>query len=591
MSDKFRRDAFAKTSLKKWACLLILVFLALPASSQDLEKITQARPITVTGGMRFGGQYYQVSGLNARAAPFQFNASGRLNLAIYETFNIPISFAVGRMRPSLQFPVYRQFGMSPQYKWATLHAGYRNMRLSRFSLNNHTFLGAGLELHPGKLRVAAMYGRLRQGVREANENIDLLFGQPLYNRFAYGGRLGWGSDESYLDLVYFRAEDREANINLPANARLPTPAENVVVGLEWKQRIGSHLNLSAEVAASGLNRNVDSEELPLEDYPTARALDFLFTPRFSAQTGLAIRSGASYRNKGFSLGADYERIDPGFESMGTYFLNGDWENIRGRLGFGLFKQRLRLMSSLGVQRNNLNGQRAETSRRLIGSLILSLRAGARNSLNLNLANYSQDHRPSAVVILNDTLRIAATTRQLGGSWSSAGRGGKGRPLGTFTATANYQRTDNDNPLSEGFDALTTRYGGLSYSLRLANAQTTFTAGTNYTAVDVRGQQTQGLGGTLSWRQQFGKSRWQLDLTNTFNQNTVDGQSDGFSNALRGQLSWRVSKQHSLNLGFSWLERSSNSGFGFREQRANIGYAFTLPKPAPKPTSTPTTEKP
>lgn len=569
--------------------LLLFFWLLVPArylSGQDVDRISEADPIRLTGGLRLGSQYYNVTGIDERAAPFQFSANGRLNLAIYEQFNIPLSFALGRQRPGFNFPVYRQFGLSPRYKWITLHGGYRNMRLSNFTLNNHTFLGGGIELNPGKLRLAAMSGRLRQGTREVAENIDLFFSQPLYNRFARGARVGFGTEENHLDLVYFRAEDRESNVDLPTDRRLPNPAENVVLGAEWQLQLGDHFNARAEVAASGYNRNRGSAELPLEDYPTAQALDFLFTPRFSAQTGLAIKGGAGYRNGAFSIGLDYERIDPGFESMGTYFLNGDWENVRGRLGFGLFKQKLRVQSSLGRQRNNLDGQRAETSQRLIGSINASLSAGARTSLNLNYANFSQDHRPSVLIAFNDTLRIATTTANYGLSWSASGKGGKGRPLGTFTATANYQSTDNDNPLNEGFDEVATRFGSLNYSLRLGNATTTFSLGANYTGVSVFGRETTGLGGTFGLRQQLAAGKLSLNLSNTFNRNAVDGLADGFSNALRGNLSWRASKLHQFTLGVSWLERASDQGFGFSEQRANVGYGFTLPavkKKATRPT--------
>ena len=561
--------------------VLFLFSFFFSLSAQDLARLPDARPVTLTGGFRVGMQYYAVSGIDERAAPLQYTANGRLNLSIYEQFNVPFSFAVGRMRPGFNFPVYRQFGLSPRYKWLTLHGGYRNMRLSNFTLNNHTFLGGGIELTPGKLRLAAMSGRLRQGTREVAENIDLFFAQPLYNRYARGGRIGFGSEANHLDLIYFRAEDREANVELPADRRLPSPAENVVVGAEWQLELGDHFNARAEVAASGYNRNRGSAELPLEDYPTARALEFLFTPRFSAQTGLAVQGGAGYRNGGFSLGVEYERIDPGFESMGTYFLTGDWENVRARLGFGLLGQKLRVQSSLGRQRNNLDGQRAETSRRLIGSVNATLTPGARTNLNLNYANFTQDHRPTALVVFNDTLRIATTTANYGLTWSTTGKGGEGRPVGTLTATANLQRTDNDNPLNEGFDEVETRFGSLNYSLRLGNATTTLSFGANYTGVTVFGRQTTGLGGTFGLRQQLAGRRLSLNVANTFNRNAVDGVADGFSNALRANLGWRVGKLHQVTLGVSWLERNSDQGFGFSEQRANLGYGFTLPTPKKK----------
>jgi hypothetical protein len=558
--------------------VLIYLLLGLPLNglAQDVERITKATAVQLTGGLRLGTQFYNVTGLGERAAPFQFTASGRMNLQILEEFNIPFSFAIGRQRPNLNFPVYRQFGLSPRYKWLTVHAGYRNMQFSRFTLNNHTFLGGGIELNPGKLRVAAMYGRLRQGRQEVQDDIDLFFGQPLYNRYAWGGRIGWGTAASHFDLIYFRGEDRDLNVTLDPMLSIPDPAENLVVGFEWKQAIGDRFNLYAEAAASGFNRNLNSEEFPVEDYRGAQILDLIFTPKFSTQAGLAVKAGGNYRTNAFNLGFDYERIDPGYESMGTYFLNGDWENVRGSLGFGLMKNRLRVQTSLGVQRNNLYDQRAETNRRLIGSANASLRGKGRWNLSVNYSNFNQDNRPSAVVVLNDTLRIASTTENIGASWSTSGKGGKGRPLGTLTATVNYQQTRNDNPLIEVFDDLGSLFVSLNYAYRLINESTTITLGGNFSEIDVADRLTTGYGGTLGWRQRIGDRKAQINISNTFNITQVDGTQDGFSNALRGNVSWQVSKLHSFTLGFSWLNRSSNLGFDFSEQRGQVGYGLTFP---------------
>lgn len=556
--------------------LLLVLIAGTCGRAQNIEAIKDATPVQVTGGLRVGTQFYNVSGIPQRASPFQFTASGRLNVAVFEEFDIPISFAIGRQRPNLRFPVYRQFGLSPRYKWLTVHAGHRNMKFSRFTLNNHTFLGGGFELDPGKLRVAGMYGRLRQGTREVEEDIDLFFNKPLYNRYARAGRVGWGSASSHLDLIYFRAEDRDPNIALPDSSLLPRPAENLVLGLEWKQRIGEHFDLRFEGAASGYSRNRNSAEVPQNGYVGAQLLNSLFTSRFATQTGMAMNGGANYQVNGFNVGVEYERIDPGFESMGTYFLNGDWENIRGNLGFGLFKNRLRLQGSLGSQRNNLYGQRAETNRRAIGSVNANLSGGGRWSLGVNYANFSQDQRPTALVVFNDTLRIAATTENLGGSWTISGKGGAGRALGTFTATTNFQRTLNDNPLSEGFDDLRTLFSSLNYSLQLANKATTISAAVNYSDIDVADRITTGYGGTLGWRQQLADKKVSLSLTNTFNRNLVDGVADGYSNVLRGTLGWKAGKLHSFSLNFSWLERSSTAGFAFSEQRGTVGYGLSLP---------------
>ncbi|MEM9259999.1 MAG: hypothetical protein AAGA62_10155, partial [Bacteroidota bacterium] len=486
---------------------------------------------------------------------------------------------VGRHRPNLRYPIFNQIGASPSYRGITLHGGYRNMQFSRYTLNNHTFLGGGIEMQLGKFRAAGMYGRLRQGAREISEDIDLFFDVPLYNRYAYAARVGWGSVESHFDIIYFRGEDRDPNVDLASavdtSSTFPAQAENTIVGFKWRQKFGKNINFYAEGAVSGFSRNKESDEFLPSNERLANLIEPFFTPRFSTQAGLAFRSGVAYRKAGFSIGLDYERIDPGFESMGTYFLNGDWENYRFNTGFGLFKNRLRLRGSFGLQQNNLLDQRAETSRRIIGSGLAVLQGGANWTLNLNYSNFSQDHRPTALVVLNDTLRIASTTQNIGGTWQLSSR--KGQRNGIWMVTSNYQRTDNDNPLSDGFDAVNVLFNSINYTHQFPNQLTELRFSANYNSVDVGPTQTRGFGGTIGWRQQLRNQKVQFSLDNTFNRNAVNGTADGYSLVSRASVQWNVSALHAISANLFWLERVSDLGFGFSEQRGQLNYTLRLPE--------------
>ena len=126
-----------------------------------------------------------------------------------------------------------RLGLSPTYKWAKVHLGYRTMQFSKYSLSDITFFGVGVEINPGNLRMAAMYGELKT----PNFNLDTLaFHADLisnYKRKAHGYKLGFGKQRNYFDLFYFKAKDRydvadaeEFYITL-----LPPP-ENVVIGFD-----------------------------------------------------------------------------------------------------------------------------------------------------------------------------------------------------------------------------------------------------------------------------------------------------------------------------------------------------------------------
>ncbi|MEL7162011.1 MAG: hypothetical protein AAFN92_14715, partial [Bacteroidota bacterium] len=45
---------------------LLCLLLSLVARAQDVENIAKADPVVLTGGLRLGGQFYNVSGISQR---------------------------------------------------------------------------------------------------------------------------------------------------------------------------------------------------------------------------------------------------------------------------------------------------------------------------------------------------------------------------------------------------------------------------------------------------------------------------------------------------------------------------------------------
>ena len=64
--------------------------------------------------------------------------------------SLPFSFNVSQYSESYEDP-FTQFGISPSYKWAKLHLGYRSIQFSPFVFDGQNFLGAGVELNPGSI--------------------------------------------------------------------------------------------------------------------------------------------------------------------------------------------------------------------------------------------------------------------------------------------------------------------------------------------------------------------------------------------------------------------------------------------------------
>src|SRR5665213_1267612 len=138
-----------------WLFGALATMFAVPTFAQDLESISHQKPLGLDGAITFSGTDYQANGIPYRREPFSWTISGSPTLSFYGV-QMPFSFILSEQERSFRQP-FDQFGASPQYKWMTLHLGYRSMMFSHYTLAGVTFLGAGFEATPGVIRLSGMY--------------------------------------------------------------------------------------------------------------------------------------------------------------------------------------------------------------------------------------------------------------------------------------------------------------------------------------------------------------------------------------------------------------------------------------------------
>ena len=171
--------------------LFLLVFLLtvtqIPA--QNLESIGTEKPFTIHGSTSLNLIGYGVSGIPARADPFAFVLTANATVSVYG-IAFPFSISLSNRQQSYSQP-FNQFGMSPYWKWITVHAGYRNITFSNFTLAGHTFLGAGIELTPSIFRFGFVYGRFD---RKTTENpMTATDSLPNYRSTGFAVKVGVGT--------------------------------------------------------------------------------------------------------------------------------------------------------------------------------------------------------------------------------------------------------------------------------------------------------------------------------------------------------------------------------------------------------------
>src|SRR5690606_7240282 len=123
---------------------LLLVSSRNQLYAQNLEGIGRGNAFGLSGGINANNVFYHANGIEERRDPNNYFLSGNLNISIYD-WSVPLSFAYSDQHSSFQQP-FNQYGLSPTYKWITLHGGYRSMSFSDYTVNGHLFLGGGFDI-------------------------------------------------------------------------------------------------------------------------------------------------------------------------------------------------------------------------------------------------------------------------------------------------------------------------------------------------------------------------------------------------------------------------------------------------------------
>lgn len=351
------------------------VLTAHKSTGQDLTDLSEKEPVKVTGGLGYNAIGYHADGIEARRDPFTWYLNGNLNIAIYD-FAIPLNFSYTNRQLNYTQP-FNQIGITPSYKWAKAHIGYSNMNFSSYSLSGYTFLGGGVELTPGKWNVSAMYGRLNKAT-EAVQMDSVNFTDPIYKRMGYGAKVGYRGEGYAVDVSIFSAEDDVESIDFVPEDSEVTPEENVVWSVAGSKQLMERVSFNFEYAQSRYNRDMRDifiDSLETEDVNTSGTFQ-------------AYNFGVGYGHNIYSLLFKYERIDPGYKTLGAYYNNNDMENITVNGSLNLLRNQLAIALSSGVQKNNLDDSEASSTRRLVGSVNVNYSPSAKWNFSTSYSNFN-----------------------------------------------------------------------------------------------------------------------------------------------------------------------------------------------------------
>ena len=519
--------------------------------------------------------FYQADGIPNRRQPFTYILSGSPVLSLYGV-TLPFSFIITEQERSYRQP-FNQFGVSPTYKWATLHAGYRNLSFSPYTLDGYTMLGGGFELKPGKFYIGMMYGRLNRAV-EANQNTNNLQAVS-FTRKGISGKIGYGNDTTNIYVSFLKGKDDAASLDYKSQDSVyVTPAENMVFSAGGRLGFLKHFFIDGDGGVSIFTKNIQTSSVINEsEINTPGWLNSATTINASSELNRAYRTAIGYKDRRFGLNFQYRRIDPNFQSMGAYFFQNDLENYTLNPSALLFKSKVRIAGSIGIQRDNLSARKQATARRVIASLSSSINFNKNLGLDLTYSNYATSQIPIAVRF-NDSLKVAQTTQ----NFSVTPRYIITRETKShvFVISYNYMMLNDFSRFSQRRN-LNSTTAFANYQVSFVPSTISLSLGLNYGQLNSSVAASGNQGVTIGIGKSFIKNKIQLRLNNSYIQ-TIHRSvtSPLLSHNLSG--SYKTGKHHAFGINLYYLnnqgliESSKAGGYpAYTEFRGDLNYNFTF----------------
>ena len=494
-------------------------------------------------------------------------------------WSVPISITFNRQQRTFnaQLP-FNQFGMSPKYKFITLHLGYRSMNFSEYTLASNIFLGAGVEVTPENslVKVSAMYGRFARAMNERGAegfNSSL----PTFERWGYGSKVTVGNEKREASLIFFKAADHPYSLDAEIVDSLGLkPQENLVLGVQAQHQLSSSVLLKADYALSAYTEDTRLPETVLTSYTYINNFGSLYVPRASSQFNGAFTGSMTYNGQRAQWQLTYRRIGPEYRTMGSTFLNNDLEDITGGISWRMLKGKISLSTTAGLQRNNLNEQQLTTLTRMIGSINASYTVNQHWNMTTTLANFNSSSQLSQFTeISNDPNQLdslyylqVTTNASVGTNYSF----GSDKATHRLFLNGSYQEAHDTQDNESLFYNLNT-----GYQFGLTPAALTTSVTVNLNDNQNNDLNNRSVGPTLSTAKHFFNRKIKCTLAATSLYTYRDRVKASNLYSYKTRVGYSPTKGHKVSLDVARINRTSlaEGSPSFKETRGSILYSLTF----------------
>lgn len=535
---------------------------------QNLENVVSKKPIKVSGFVNLGSSFLDDNRGDFFQKPFGYFGTLGLNLSIYESINIPISFTYSDQQTTFSRPSFRTFGLSPSYKWLTLHAGYRNFSVSPLLLSGSMVKGFGIEAKPGIFHLSIFKGDFNHEYN-FGYNYDIIAENDIqvYRRKVLGGKIGIKNGDTFFDIGMLKIQD---DVNSADAFVLDTlsifPQENFGLSTSAGIRLFNSLSFEVNLAGSVLNSNQDSEPISADEFLERLSKPFINLNE-STRVALAYDGLVRLQLGRTSFGFKYRHVDPGYETLGYVFLQQDINDYTFFFNTSLLRSKLILNGNVGFQYSNTKDYFAQQNARAIynGSVSWMITS----SLNWT-GTYNNYNSEGSLTITEVVDSLSITTNNTGISNSLSYRFGSKE--NRHTINLNHS-TNSFQLLQAGIPTSKNSSSNISVSYSLRNKPSGITVGATLKNLSFVGEAMSSIvrrGISLRLRKELSK-KFSISFRPAYDINYTDEVNDGYVLNLKARSSYRISSKSNFSLIVNYRNRKTQITSPFSQIRISTSF--------------------
>jgi hypothetical protein len=304
----------------------------------------------------------------------------------------------------------------------------------------------------------------------------------------------------------------------------------------------------------------------------------------------AIKSQLSYTVGSTSFGLGYERIDPGYQTLGASYSNNDLRNITLNFAQSLFKGKVNLSGNVGQQRDDLDNTKSGNMVRTVMAYNINYNPGPRFTSTLSYTNFQTftNVKPQFDYINQltpydnlDTLNFKQLSQSASANLNFILDTSREKPKNmnlNFSLQDAYDQ--QGGKVTKGNSSQFYNFSG-SYSRTNTKKGQTISAAMNMTYNTIAANKIITLGPSLTYNKKLFKDKVMLGSSVCYNQNMSNGSVLSRVIAMRANTGYTIKKKHNFTLNGAFMMRNGGTQPAVHDITTTLAYCYNFSYPKQK----------